>query len=115
MAETQPETQTEAVDVGLRIVDVDELPAQYVNVLSANHDSESFQICFAQLMQPVVTGPDDVEEIKERGHVEAHAITRLILSPGMMERTIEVLKVQVDRRKQQLEAEGQAHGANRPH
>lgn len=103
MPEHQAATESvvNAIDVGLRIVDLESVPAQYVNVLSANHDSESFQLVFAQLLQPVMTEPADVDEIRERGYLEARAITRLILAPSMMERTIEVLRMQIERRDQQ--------------
>lgn len=109
MSEPQAATESDAgvIDVGLRIVDAESVPAQYVNVLSANHDSESFQIVFAQVMQPVATWSADVDDIRTRGYMEAQVVARLILTPGMMERTIEVLKIEMERRAQQLSAQSQ--------
>lgn len=89
------------VELGVRLVGLDDLPAQYVNLISINFDQYAFQLVFAQAMQPVVTAPSDVEEMQSRGYVPATVMARLVLTPVMMEQTIDLLMGQLDRYRQQ--------------
>lgn len=88
------------VELGVRLVGLEALPAQFVNMISTNFDQNAFQVVFAQAMQPLVTGPLDAEEIQERGYVPATVLARLVLTPLMMEQTVEILKAQLDRYRQ---------------
>lgn len=89
------------VELGVRLAGINDLPAQYVNLISINFDQAAFQVVFAQAMQPVVTVPADVEEVQSRGYVPATVMARLVLTPMMMEQTIEILRSQLDRYQQQ--------------
>lgn len=91
----------------VRVTGVDELPATYVNIISTGFDDFAFHLVFSQLFGPVVLSEDDAAEVAARGIVEARAQARLIMTPEMLERTIENLTQNLERfRAQQASGEG---------
>ncbi len=97
-------------NIGVRIAGVDDIPAHYVNLISSNFDQAAFQVVFAQLMPPIVMRPEDAEELTRRGFVEARALARVVLTPVMLEQTIQNLTAQLENFKRQLTEENNGSG-----
>lgn len=95
----------EAVDAVLpiRLADLDDHEARYVNLLNVNYDRASFQVIFSQFLQPVVTSSDDARRLAGQGFVPAKPIARLLLTPLMMEETIALFELQLRRFREEHE------------
>jgi hypothetical protein len=88
--------------VAVRITGIEDLTVTYSNLMTSNFDQQAFQVVFAQLLPPIVMSPEDEQELLQRGFVEAKAVAQLVLTPTMMEQTIQVLTNQLERFKQQV-------------
>lgn len=95
-------TDVPGSSVRIRMAGLEELTPLYANMVSTNFDQHAFQVIFAQLLPPIVLGPEDAEEIVQRGFVEAKAVAQLVLPPSMVEQTIENLTTQLERFRQQV-------------
>ena len=83
------------VQVTARVVGLDELTPQYVNILHVNNDPMAFQVVFSQYIPPLAFEPEEIKRITEQGFVEARPVARLIMTPMMVQQTIEVLTKQL--------------------
>ncbi len=84
----------------IRLTNLSDHEAKYVNVLHVNADRASFQVTFSQFLQPIVTTTHDRRELSEQGFVPARVIARLVFTPMMMEETISLLQQQLDQFRQ---------------
>lgn len=80
----------------VRLIDAESLQAEYTNFIHVNFDRAAFQVIFSQFFQPLITAPDDATQLAERGYVPARPLARLVLSPLMMQQTIDILQRQLN-------------------
>ena len=77
--------------LAIRIGGITELPASYANLVHVNFDNDVLHVLFSQLTQPVITSPQDAQDLEATGYVEARCVARLILTPKMIEETLRIL------------------------
>ena len=92
----------------IRLTNLDDYEARYVNLIHVNSDRASFQLTFSQFLQPVLATPDDAERLVSQGYVPAKVIARLLFTPLMMEETISLMQHELDQyyAEQRQTAEG---------
>lgn len=100
-AENQEQVVEEERVVPVRLVGLDEEPARFANIVQVNSDPTTIQVLFAQWLQPALASPDQARHITERGYAIAHVQARLVLTPRMVEETIEVLTKQLEQFRSQ--------------
>ena len=103
MDDKAPADSTEGIrSISIEIVGLDDVSPQFANLVHVNNDSQSFQLIFSQVMPPILFGPDDRRELFERGTVPAKVVARIVLTPKVMEQTIDVLRTQFERYQETL-------------
>lgn len=84
-----------------KLVGLDEIVPQYVNIIHATNDQQVFQVVFSQVMPPLITGPEDAKMLLDRGTVPAQVVARLIFTPALIEQAIDVFQTQLARYREQ--------------
>lgn len=87
--------ETEVV-LPVRVIGLDDQPAVFANIIQVNYLPSAFQVVLAQWLPPALASPDQVQQVAERGYAVAHVVARLVLTPQMVEESIQVLQAQLD-------------------
>lgn len=89
--------------ITVRLSGLEDIAPQYVNLVHANNDREIFQVIFSQVTPPIIMGPEDSAELVRRGTIPGKVIARVILTPTVLEQTIDVLQTQFRRYREAQE------------
>lgn len=83
--------------IKIELVGLDDVVPAFANLVHANNDSQSFQLIFSQLMPPLLFSPGDRQELFAQGAIPARVVARIVLTPQVLEQTIDVLRTQFER------------------
>lgn len=95
-----------AITLPIRLLGLEDVEARYANLLHVNFDRAAFSVTFSQFMPPLLTGPEDARQLADQGYLPAKVVTRLVFTPLMVEQTIDLLRSQLDRYREQDGGEG---------
>jgi hypothetical protein len=85
------------------MMNFDETPVQFATGLHVTAEQGAFQLVFWQFLQPIVATPADFEPLREQGFVPARVLTRIVLTPQVLEDAIEALRQQLQRAASRVE------------
>lgn len=78
--------KAEGVALPITIKDREDLDWCFSNFMGVRHSAEDFFITFAALAPPEIAGPEQVPEF-----IEARPVAKVVVTPKMMQKVIEVL------------------------
>ncbi len=93
--------------VPIRVVDFDEHPASYVNLVQINFDRAAFQMVLIQFLPPPVGAEALGRLVEEQGFLQAKVMARLVLTEEMVELLIRDLTSQLEAFRAQPKGEAQ--------
>jgi hypothetical protein len=96
-ADRESTAEPEQGVVTIRLSGLEDVVPQFANVVHANNDREIFQLIFSQVTPPILLSAEDAEELARRGTISGRIIARIILTPTILEQTIDVLQTQLRR------------------
>ena len=82
-----------------KLLGIDDLPVEYVNVIQANHDPYQFQVAFGQFVPPMAMNLEDqrafADQIRREG-LPVRAVCRLIIAPAHLRDMVKILEEQIE-------------------
>lgn len=83
--------------VPARFVGMDEVDVQFATGLHVTSEFGAFQLVFSRFTQPVFLSSADYEPYAKQGYVPVSVISRIMVTPLVLEEMVRVLQEQLER------------------
>lgn len=105
----------DAADEGVppRFVGMDEVDVEFATGLHVTNEYGAYQLVFSRFTQPIFLSQADYEPYAKQGYVPVNVVSRVIVTPPVLEEMVRVLHEQLEllRSNQRTEQDGRETGA----